>query len=164
MMRLLRFGSILAVSSAVVISVPGGTKNSASFTAKSANAETYVVFTRADFFPKGHKILKVGDSVTAVDGIYVMGTDGEMPHNSLRRATIFHGREQIRLDVTGCFDPWSNAPPIVRCERIGSLVRVYALFSDGAGAYAVAWQVRNGISFREIFSNDQEVMASIEHR
>lgn len=93
-----------------------------------------------------------------------MGTDGGMPRYVLETATVFHDKQKIRLDVTGCFDPWLRAPPLVRCQRDGSIVRIYALFSDGAGAYAVVWRVCGEESFREVISDDEQIMAFVDSR
>lgn len=135
-----------------------------SVTAKSGSVQTYAVLKRTKFDPKVHKTSKARDNVMMIDGIHVMGTDGEMPRYVLAAATVFNDGKRIRLDVSGCFNPWFKAAPLLRCERDGSIVRVYALLSDGAGAYAVVWQVRGVKSFREVFSNDEELIAFVDHR
>jgi hypothetical protein len=164
MMRGIILAAIVGALSVAVRSATESEVDSDSVTAKSGSAQTYAVLKRTKFDPRVHKISKVGNDVIMIDGIHVMGTDGEMPRYVLAAATVFNDGEWIRLDVTGCFNPWFNAAPLVRCQRDGSIVRVYALLSDGAGAYAVVWQVRAGQSSREVFSNDEELIAFVHYR
>ena len=164
MMRGIMVAAIVGALSLAVGSAPESEVDSDSVTAKSGSTQTYAVLKRTKFDPKAHKISNVGDNVTIVDGTHVMGTDGEMPRYVLVAATVFNDGKWIRLDVSGCFIPWFKAAPLVRCERDGSIVRVYALLSDGAGAYAVVWQVRGGQSSREVFSNDEELIAFVHDR
>jgi hypothetical protein len=97
----------------------------------------------------------------SINGIPLLGTDGEYPKFQLSKAILTIGRHKYNLQVDNMYNPWFGEKPFDKLFRLkidGTQIRVRAVFSDGAGSYGVEWLIVGLSSVRSIYSNDEKIM------
>src|SRR5262249_12483057 len=104
-------------------------------------------FDVSPFQPERHKLSWCTSGgwkrVCSLDGRPYFGSDGEVPYAQLYAAVVKYGSHVVHLDVSGMFNPWVGAPnrSLYTSKNTGDGYKVFAAFSDGAGAYLAEWKV-----------------------
>jgi hypothetical protein len=101
--------------------------------------------------------------VRLIDEKQFFGTDGGLPRTQLDAAVIIIADRRIILDTSGMFEPWVTSPSTrdFKLERYGDGWILTGLFSDAAGAYVGRWRILSGTAFREILTNDENIISEL---
>lgn len=107
-----------------------------------------------------HKLKYCGDYLCLVDGLWIFGTDGKVPKQSVRSIHYQHKGQSIPLNVEGLYNPNLNQENLNKRLHIqpywGDFFKVTALLSDGAGSYVVQWTVGLGQSVRNFVGDSEQ--------
>ena len=91
----------------------------------------------------------------------LFGTDGDIPHTTLKELTLVQGKIKVPLDVSGMYDPWFEKPNPSRFRFRAFDSRnaiITGIFSDAAGSYVAEWLIVDHIGVRILLSKDPLVV------
>ncbi|MBX7154440.1 MAG: hypothetical protein U0Y96_02770 [Candidatus Kapaibacterium sp.] len=84
-----------------------------------------------------------------INGKEIWGTDGGIPKYQYGKVELRFGETTIQLPIANLFEPNLDVTSIY-IDKPNNSVYITAENSDGAGAYAVLWVVKDGIFERKV--------------
>lgn len=117
-----------------------------------------LIVTKTKFNPKNNKLqYHNGDAsknerswLEKINGKEIWGTDGNVPKNQYGQITLIIGKDKIYLPIDNLFEPNLDYTSINFDEK-NNTIYISAINSDGAGGYAVLWEIENGI-FKQLIT------------
>ena len=102
--------------------------------------------TAAPFIAAEHEIEELSDGLYEVDGGLIWGTDGGLPHHSIRLSVTIDGNPVMlpAAAVADLYEPNLNSIVLLTPDDPREKAVLLMTNSDGAGGYCVVWAFENG--------------------
>jgi hypothetical protein len=106
-----------------------------------------------------------------INGHIPFGLTGNLPKTYVTTITASYLGHSYSLDASDMYDAWGSRPLAVKgairyfggsCSGVG-VCQFRGIFSDGVGSFVAEWQIVDGLSFRTILSDSNDVVNLFIH-
>lgn len=133
----------------------------------------HIKIAEAKFQKDNFRISGCGDTgkPCLINGHIPFGLIGNLPKTYVTAIAVSYQGHSYSLDTSNMYDAWGSRPLAVKgairyfggsCSSIG-ICQFRGIFSDGVGSFVAEWQIVDGLSFRTILSDSNDVVNLFIH-